>query len=157
MLHLKWHRTLRSELPFAKILPAPFESDSENLERCRICLNRSPQLLTEAVIEEVRVHNAFVDTGSAFSMVSESLYSQLPTRPPIQSFKKPGPDIVYVGGGSAVYIDVPLQIFGVEVAQPLLDASGLAFIIVIGMDVLRPHSAAMRLGESMPFLLNTRI
>ena len=49
------------------------------------------------------------------------------------------------------YIDVPLQIAGVEVAHPLLVVSRLAFQILIGMDVLRPHSATMLLGESMPF------
>ena len=91
------------------------------------------------------MHDALVDTGSAFSIMSESLYSQLPTRPPIQSFKKPASDIVGVGSASAEvkgYIDVPLQIAGVEVAHPLLLVSGLVFLI--GMDVLRPHSAATR-------------
>ena len=84
----------------------------------------------------------------------------MPTRPQIQSFKKPSPDIVGVGGASAEvkgYIDVPLQIAGVEVAHPLLVVSGLAFQILIGMNVLRPHSAAMQLGESVPFQLNMRI
>ena len=55
------------------------------------------------------------------------------------------------------YIDVPLQIAGVEVAHPFLVVSGLAFPILIGMDVLRPHSAGMLLGESVPFQLNMRI
>ena len=66
------------------------------------------------------MHDALVDTGSAFSMVSESLYSQLPTRPPIQSFKKPAFDIVGVGGASAEvkgYIDVPFQIADVEIGH----------------------------------------
>ena len=106
------------------------------------------------------MHDALVDTGSAFSMLSESLYSQLPTCPPIQFFKKPAPDIVGVGGARAEvkgYIDVPHQIAGVEVAHPLLVVSGLAFQILIGMDVLRTHSAAMLLDESVPFQLNTRI
>ena len=68
----------------------------------------------------MRVHDALVETGSAFSMVNELLYSKLLTRTPIQSFMKPAPDIVGVGGASAEvkkYIDVPLQIAGVEVAQ----------------------------------------
>ena len=66
------------------------------------------------------MHEALVDTGSAFSMVSELLYSKLLTRPPIQSFMKPAPDFVGVGGASAEvkgYIYVPLQIAGVEVAH----------------------------------------
>ena len=135
----------RSELLFAKVYPAPTEPDSEILERSRIRRNRSPQLLTEAVIEGVRVHDALVDTKSAFSMVSESLYLKLPNRSPIQCFKKPASDIVCVGGASAEVkgnIDVPLQIAGVEVAHPLLVVSGLAFQILIGMDVyvlIRPR------------------
>ena len=100
------------------------------------------------------MHDALVDTGLAFSMVNKSLYFQLPTRPPIQSFNKPAPDIVGFNGDSAEvkgYIDVPLQIAGVEVADPLLVVSGLAFQILIKIDVLHPHSAAMLLGESVPF------
>ena len=57
------------------------------------------------------VHDLLVDTGSAFSMVSKLQYSQLPTRPSIQSLKKPEYDILHVGGASAEvkgYIDVPL-------------------------------------------------
>ena len=55
------------------------------------------------------------------------------------------------------YIDVPLQIADVEIAHLLLVVSGHAFQILIGMDVLRPHSTAILLGESVPFQLNTRI
>ena len=55
------------------------------------------------------------------------------------------------------YIDVPRQIAGVDIAHPLLVVSRLSFQILIGMEVLRPYSAEMLLGESVPFQLNTRI
>ena len=67
--------------------------------------------------------------------MSKLLYSQLPTRPPIQSVKKTTHDIVGVIGASAEvkgYIDEPLQIAGVEVAHPLLVVFCLAFQILIG-------------------------
>ena len=72
-----------------------------------------------------------MDTDSAFSMVSESLNLQLPSRFPIQCFKKPAPNIVGVCGASAEvkgYIEVPLQIAGVKLAHPLVVVSNLAFL-----------------------------
>ena len=97
-----------SSRKFTQPPPNPTPKSSNVVESARI---GASQLLTVAVIEGVRVHDALVDTGSAFSMVSESLYLQLPTRPPIQCFNKPAPDIVSAGGASAEvkgYIDVPL-------------------------------------------------
>ena len=53
---------------FALPTPTPTPKSSNAVESAAI---GAPQLLTEAVIEGVRVHYALVDTGSAFSMVSE--------------------------------------------------------------------------------------
>ena len=101
-----------------------------------------------------------MDTGSAFSMLSSSLYDRLPDRPPVQSLRNSAPNIVGVGGASAEvkgYINVPLQIAGIKVAHPLLVVANNSFPILIGTDILRPHAASMSLGESMPFCLNTRV
>ena len=85
-------------------------------------------------IDSVHVREALVDTGSAFSMLSIALYAKLPSKPPIQPFKNPAPDIVGVGGASAEvkgYVDVPLQLAGFEVAHPLLVVTDLSFPILV--------------------------
>ena len=49
-------------------------------------------------------------------MLSTTLYAKFPSKPPIQPFKKPAPDIVGVDGARAEvtgYVDVPLQLAGV--------------------------------------------
>ena len=106
----------------------------------------TPQLFTEAVIDGVLIRDALVDTCSAFSMVSIALHDRLPSRPSINSFKNSAPDIVKVGGASAEvrgYIDVPLQIAGIEVAHPLQVVTNLSFSLLIKMDVLQPHAAKL--------------
>ena len=98
----------------------------------------APQLFSKAVIDGVQICNALVDTCSALSMVSSALYDRLPSRPSINSLKNSDPDIVGVGGVSAEvrgYIDVPLLIAEIEVADFLLVVSELPFAMLIGMDV----------------------
>ena len=93
-------------------------------------------------------------------MVSSSLYPLLVSRPPIQSFEKSAPDIVKVGGSRAEYsgfIDVPLNIAGVEVAHPLLVVWYLPFPILIRTDILRRHDATVLLGDECPLQLHTRV
>ena len=93
-------------------------------------------------------------------MLSTALYAKLPSKPPIQAFKKPAPDIVGVGGGSAEvkgYIDVPLQLAGVEVAHPLLVLTDLSFPILVIADILREYSATMSLGDGVSLRLNARV
>ena len=84
----------------------------------------------------------------------------MPSRPSINSFKNSAPDIVGVGGASIDvrgYIDVPLQIAGIEVAHPLLVVSNHSFSLLIDMDVLQPHAAKMSLGSSAPLELSARV
>ena len=81
-------------------------------------------------------------------MLSTALYAKLSSKTSIQPFKKHAPDIVGVGGTSAEvkgYVDVPLQLAGVEVAHPLLGVTDLSFPILVGTDILRAHSATMSL------------
>ena len=104
------------------------------------------QLFAYAVIDGVQIREALADSGSSFSMLSSTLYARLPSKPAIHLFKNSAPDIVGVGGASAKvrgYVDVPLQIVGVEIAHPLLVVQNLAFPLLIGADILRPHAAAM--------------
>ena len=93
-------------------------------------------------------------------MVSSLLYPLLVSRPPIQSFEKSAPDIVGVGGSRTEYsgfIDLPLEIAGVEVAHPLLVVSNLPFQILIGSDNVRRHDATVLLGDECPLQLHTRV
>ena len=39
------------------------------------------------MIDEMRIPDAHVDTGSSFSIMSSALYDRLPTRPAINSFE----------------------------------------------------------------------
>ena len=93
-------------------------------------------------------------------MVSSALHDRLPSRPSINSFKKSAPDIVGVGGASAEvrgYIDVALQIAGIEVAHPLLVIKNLSIPLIIGMDLLQPHAAKVSLGSAAPLELSARV
>ena len=120
----------------------------------------APQLFSKAVIDRVLILDALVDTSSAFSMVSFARYDRLPSRPSINSFKNSAPDIVGVKSASAEvrgYIDVLLQIAGIEVAHPLLVVSNLSFSLLIGMDVLQPYAEKMSLGNAAPLDLNARV
>ena len=88
----------------------------------------APQLFQKAVIGKMLIRDALVDINSAISMVSSALYNRLPLRPSINSFKNLAPDIVGVGNASAKvrgYIDVTLQIAGIEIAHPLLVVSNV--------------------------------
>ena len=118
------------------------------------------QLFTSAAIDGVRVYEALIDTGSTFSMISNSFYSRLPSKPTIHKFDSSAPELVGVGGASATvpgYIDVPLTLAGVKIAHPLFVVEGLAFSLLVGMDVLRPHVAQIRLFETSPVKFNARV
>ena len=112
------------------------------------------------MFDGVVIRDAFLDTGSAFSMESSALYDRLPSRSSINSFKNSAPDIVGIDGASAEvrdYIDGSLQIAGIEVAHPLLVVSNLSFSLLIRMDVLQPHAAKMSLGSAAPLELSARV
>ena len=129
----------------------PAESKAKSTNAVASAGTGAPLLFTEAVIDGVRVRDALVDTGLAFSMLSSVLYEQLPSRPTINRFSSAASEIFGVGGASAEvrgYVDVPLQIAGVEIAHPLLVVTDLSFPLLIGMDVLQLHTAKMSLGHA---------
>ena len=117
------------------------------------------QLFSEAVINGVRVADALVDTGSALSTLSAVMYARLLEAPAIQPFLRAAPEVVGVGGASAVirgYVDVPVKIAGVAVRHPLLVEENLAFPLIINTDILRAHRAVLTLDESAPVRLQIR-
>ena len=118
------------------------------------------QFFSYATIDSIRVPDALVDTGSSFSMMSASLYEQLPSKPRVYAFENTAPDIVGVGGASAAvkgYVDVPLRVADVEVAHPLLVVENLSFALLIGMDILDPHAANISLGGAREVQFKARV
>ena len=116
-------------------------------------------MFAEAMIGGVLIADAFIDTGSAISLLSTALHSRLPSAPVIQPFTAAAVDVVGVGGASAVirgYIDAPVELDRITVHNLLLVADGLAFTLLIGMDVLRPHGATLSFGGD-PVRLRTRV
>ena len=107
------------------------------------------QLHADVSIDGQLIPRALIDTGATFSMIPFSTYKQLRRESPILQFDGSPPTIVGVGGAHAEvkgYIDVPIEISGVEVLHPLIVVSQLAFPLLIGMDILRAHSANFSLG-----------
>ena len=118
------------------------------------------QVFTVAVIGGVRIADALVDTGSAFSMLSTAMYGRIPNAPTIQPFTGSAPDIIGVGGATTEirgYVDAPIEIDGTAVSHSLLVVEGLAFPLLLGTDILRPHGAMLTLDESAPLRLRTRV
>ena len=56
------------------------------------------QVFTAAVINGIRIADALIDTGLAFSMLSTAMYGRLPNAPAIQPFTRAAPDVFGVGG-----------------------------------------------------------
>ena len=116
------------------------------------------QVFTVAVIGGERIADALVDKGSAFSMLSTAMYGRIPNAPAIQPFTSSAPDIIAVDGKTAEVrgnVDAPIKIDGTAVRHPLLVVEVLAFPLLLGTDILRPHSAMLTLDESAPLRLRT--
>ena len=58
------------------------------------------QVIAPASIAGLRITDALIDTGSAFSMLSSAMYAKLRDAPAIQPFTRAAPDVVGVGGAS---------------------------------------------------------
>ena len=108
------------------------------------------QLYADVTLNGQLIPRTLIDTGATFSLIPLSTYHQLRQQPPIINFSGCVPNIIGVGGALAVlkgYIDVPIEISGVEVLHPLVVVEHLAFPLLIGMDVLCPHNANFVLGS----------
>ena len=111
------------------------------------------QVFAPASIVGLRIADALIDTGSAFSMLSSAMYARLRDAPVIQPFTPTAPDGVGVGGASAEirgYIDAPVEVAGVTVHNQLLVVEGLAFPLLIGTDILHADGAVLTLEETAP-------
>ena len=87
------------------------------------------------------------------------MYAQLLDAPVIQPFSRAAPEVVGVGGASAAirgYVDALVKFAGVTVHHPLLVMEGLAFLLLIGTEILRAHRADLTLDETAPVRLRDR-
>ena len=117
------------------------------------------QVIAPASIAGLRITDALIDTGSAFSMLSSALYARLRDAPVIQLFTRAAPDVDGVGGASAEirnYVDAPVEVASVTVYHPLLVVEGLAFSLLIGTDILHAQGAVLTLDETAPVRLQSR-
>ena len=109
----------------------------------------APQFFADVLIDGALVRHSLIDTGATFSMLPLATWKSLARQPPIQNFNDSPPSIVGVGGARANvrgYVDVPLEVAGVEVRHPLIVVESLAFPLLVGMDILRAHAATFSLG-----------
>ena len=109
----------------------------------------APQVLAAVKLNGVQIGGALIDSGSSFSLIASPTLAALPERPSVEQFMHRPQNIVGVGGSSARvlgYVDVSVVISDVEVRHPLIVADELAYPLLIGTDILRPHRANFELG-----------
>ena len=117
------------------------------------------QIFAPALIDGMRVADALIDAGSAFSMLSIAFYARLRDVPVIQPFTRTAPDVVGVGGASAEIrgnVDASVDVVGVTVHHSLLVVEGLTFSLIIVTDILPAHCAVRTFNETAPVRLQNR-
>ena len=108
-----------------------------------------PQVFAAVRLNGVLFQRVLIDSGASLSMVSSATLAALPSRPSVEPFVRPPPNIVGIGGASVRalgYVDVSIDISGVEVKHPLTVVDELAFPFLIGTDILRPHEAVFKVS-----------
>ena len=93
-----------------------------------------------AVIVLMRIAEALIDTGLAFSMLSSAMYARLHDAPGIKPFTPPAPDVIIVGGALSEicnYLDAIVKIANVTMHYGLLVVKSLAFPLLIKTCFLR--------------------
>ena len=116
------------------------------------------QVFTVAVICGVRIADVLVDTCSALAMLSTAMYGRISNSPAIQPVTNSAPDIIGVNGATAEirgYVDAPIEIDGTAVRYPVLVVKGLAFPLLLIINILWRHSAMVTLDESTSLRLRT--
>ena len=145
--------TFANPLPLAyeQQQPPPQQSNrsSSNVHAVESVVRDAPQALAAVKLNGVHIEGALIDSRSSFSLIASSTLSALPERPSVEQFMHRPLNIVGVGGSSARvlgYVDVWVVISDVEVRHPLIVVDELAYPLLIGTDVLRPHRANFELG-----------
>ena len=91
-------------------------------------------------------------------MVPVSTLRALPRLPEVEPCDSTTLSIIGVNDVRATlrgYLDVPVKIGNTEVRHMLIVVEELAFSLLVGMDILRPHSASVALGPPQVVQLNT--
>ena len=107
------------------------------------------QLLVPVRLNGVLISGTLIDSGSSLSMVSASTLAALPVPPSVEPYTSRPPYIVDIGGSPLHvlgYVVAAVVVSDVEVTHQLVVISELAVPLLIGNDILRPHSAVIELG-----------
>ena len=117
----------------------------------------TPPLFPDVQLCDATVAQTLIDTGATFSMIPESTIASLRNAPSVENFCSAPPRIVGVCGASATvrgYIDAPLVISGTRVQHLLIVVEELAYPLLIGMDILGPNDAQLKVGASSSIRLD---
>ena len=93
-------------------------------------------------------------------MIPAHTIASLRNAPSVENISSVMPRIVGVGGASATvrgYIDVPVVIAGKRVKHPLIVVEELAYSLLIGIYILGPHEAQLRVGASSSIRLSVKL
>ena len=145
---------------FANPLPLAYEQQqppsqqsnrsSSNAYAVEFAGRDAPQVLAAVKLNGVQIESALIDSGFSFSLIASSTLSALLERPSVEQFMHRPSNIVGVGGSSSRvlgYVVILVVISDVEVRHPLIVVNELAYPLLIGTDVHRPHRANFELGN----------
>ena len=129
--------------------PKQSNRSSSNVYAIESAGRDAPQVIAAVKLNGVLIEGALVDSGSSFSLIASSTLSALLERPSVEQFMHRPPNIVGVGNSSAKvlgYVDVTVVVSDIVVRHPLIVVDELAYPLLIGTNVLRPHRAIFELG-----------
>ena len=107
------------------------------------------QLLVPVRLNGVLISGTLIDSGSSLLMVSASTLAALLVPPSLEPYTSCTPNIVDIGGSPLYllgYVVAAVAVFDIEVRHRHAVISELAFPLLIGTDVLRPHRAITVVG-----------
>ena len=144
---------------FANLLPLAYKQQqllfqqsnrlSSNVIAVESAGRDSPQVLSAVKLNGVLIEGALIYLGSSLSIIALWTLSALPERPSVEQLMHRPPNIVGVVSLSAKvlgYVDVSVVISDVEVRHLLILVDELAYPLLIGTDVLRPHRSIFELS-----------
>ena len=107
------------------------------------------QLLIPVRLNGALVDCTLIDSGSSLSMVSASTLAALSVPPSVEPLMSGTPIIVDIGASLfhvQGYVVAAVAVSDVEVRHRLVVIRELAFPLLIGYDIFRPHRAIIELG-----------
>ena len=105
-------------------------------------------MLLSVRLNGVLINGTLIDSGPSLSMVSALTLVALPVPPSVELFTNGTPNIVDISGSLLHvlgYVVAAVAVSDVEVTHRLVVIRELAFPLLIGNDILRPHRAIIEL------------